>query len=109
MGKEINIMGHVVTVQYNMATQIAYEEIMNTPFDVSAFEKSSNMLALFYACVVANNPQTKLTFDDLMLRATAADITLLRNAVVESFTEWCEGALGDEKKEAAEGSGEKKS
>lgn len=89
-------MGHEVTIAYNMATQIAYEEIMGTAFDTTAFDKTSNMLALFYSCIVANNPETKLTFDDLLLSATAADIKTLREAVIESFTDWCKNVVGDE-------------
>lgn len=94
--KQINILGHEVTISYNMATQIAYEEITQKAFDVSALEKTSNALVLFFSCIVANNPNTKLTFDDLLTKATAADIKVLRDAVMESFTEWCKTVVGDE-------------
>lgn len=94
--RKINILGHELTIVYNMATQIAYEEITNATFSVEALEKSRNSMALYWACIVANNPDTKLTFDELLTDATAADVKILRDSVMESFTDWCKTVVGDE-------------
>ena len=94
--KKINILGHELGIAYNMATQIAYEEITGAAFDATALEKTSNMMALYYACILANNRDTTLTMDDLMLRADAGDIKALREAVLDSFAEWSKPVVGDQ-------------
>ena len=51
-------MGKDVDIAYNMATQIAYEEITGKAFDTESLNKASNMMALYYACILANNELT---------------------------------------------------
>lgn len=93
--KKITILGKEVTIAYNIATQIAYEEITGTAFDPSALEKTGNMMALFFACILANNRDTTLTMDDLLTDADAGDIKVLREAVLDSFHEWCKRVVDD--------------
>lgn len=95
--RKIKFLGHDVNIAYNMATQIAYEEITEATFSIDDLSKSRNSMALYWACIAANNPDTKLTFDDLLLKATAADIKKLSEAVMESFSDWCQTVIGDEK------------
>lgn len=94
--KKITFLGKEVTISYNMATQIAYEEISGAPFDPETLSKTSNTLVLYYACIIANNPDTTITFDDMLLNATASDIKVLRDAVLDSFAAWCKTVTKDE-------------
>lgn len=91
--KKITFLGKEVTIAYNMATQIAYEEISGAAFEPEALNKTKNTLILYYACIVANNPETTITFDNLLIDATAADIKTLREAVLDSFQEWCKTVM----------------
>lgn len=82
-----------------MATQIAYEEISGAAFDPETLNKTSNTLILYFACIIANNPDTTITFDDLLTDATAADIKTLREAVLDSFQDWCKTVMEEAPKE----------
>ena len=96
--RNITILGKPVVIAYNMAVQIAYEEITGRAFDSDTLDKTSNTLALYYACIIANNPDTDITFDNLLEDCDAHDITVLREAVIGSFTDWCKSALPDQGK-----------
>ena len=102
--KQITILGKTIDIAFNMATQIAYEEIVGEPFDVEALKKTSNTMVLYYACIIANNKETDLTFDQLLMDADANDIATLKDAVISSFTEWCKPAVtsADKKKQKKE-------
>lgn len=96
--KKIIILGKDILIAYNMATQIAYEEITGHPFDTSTLDKASNTMALYYACILVNNPDTDISFDQLIEEADAHDIAVLREAVIGSFTDWCKSAITDKKR-----------
>ena len=100
--KTIKLLGKKVAICYNMATQIAYEEITGNTFDVADLNKTSNAMALYLACIFANNPETDITLDDLLKDATANEIKTLQNAVLDSFKEWCGVADKEQKEEDAE-------
>lgn len=102
--RNINVLGRTIDIAYNMATQIAYEEITGKPFDVADMDRTGNTMALYYACIVANNKDTDITFDELIGNADASDITTLREAVTASFSDWCKSAMPDDgKKKKKEG------
>lgn len=105
--KIINILGKDVKIAFNMATQICFEEITGQAFTQSALDKTSNTLALYYACILANNPDIDITFDNLLEDASAADIKALREAVLDSFTEWCRPVVGEDAQPAKEGENQK--
>ena len=102
--KKINILGKDVEIAFNMATQMAYEEITGKAFDTETLDKVSNTMALYYSCILANNKETDITFDQLIEEADAHDIAILREAVIGSFTDWCKSAnpTPQKKKEKAE-------
>ena len=102
--RKITIMGKDVEIAYNMATQIAYEEITGKAFDTESLNKARNMMALYYACIVANNESIDISFDQLLAEADAHDIKVLREAVIESFTDWCKSIDVDGKKKKGKGS-----
>ena len=88
----------------NSDSQIAYEEITGKAFDTESLNKASNMMALYYACIVANNESIDISFDQLLAEADAHDIKVLREAVIESFTDWCKSIDVDGKKKKGKGS-----
>lgn len=96
--RKITILGKPVDIAFNMATQVAYEGITGKAFDTDTLDKTSNTLALYYACILANNPDTDITFDNLLEDCDAHDIMVLREAVIGSFTDWCKSAFPDDGK-----------
>ena len=105
--KTIKILGQEVKICFNMATQLCFEEITGTAFSTASLDKTSNTLALYYSCILANNQETTISFDDLLEKATAKDIKILREAVLESFTDWCKSVVDDEPAPADKADAEK--
>ena len=77
-----------INIRFNMAVEIAYEKIAGKPFSAEALNSMEGTVALYYAAIIANNPKTEITMEDLMLRATAKQIVDLRDAVLTSFEQW---------------------
>ena len=88
----IELFGETLDIAFNLAVQVTYEQITGEDFDLEATKKISNAVALYYAAILANNPDTKITMNDLMRKATANDVTTIANAVSVSVNEWCTGA-----------------
>lgn len=86
--KRITILGEEVTIAFNMAVEIAYEEISGTTFDMDALSKTRNTVALYAATIIANNPETKITLEDIMYKVSMPEIMALRTAVLEAMNEW---------------------
>lgn len=89
--KQVKIFGEELNIAFNLATQIAFEGITGEKFTQEAVEKTSNTAALYYATIIANNPQTAITLDDVLLKFKAADIAAISTAVFDAISEWCEG------------------
>jgi hypothetical protein len=90
--KQLKIFGEELNIAFNLATQIAFEGITGENFTLEAVQKTSNTAALYYATIIANNPQTAITLDDVLLKFKAADIAAISKAVFDAISEWCEGA-----------------
>lgn len=88
MEKKINILGEDIVVRFNMAVQLAYEEITDNPFNVQDMTRKKAQTALFIATILTNNPETKITMDRIMTEATGEDITKLDTALGEAIAEW---------------------
>ena len=88
MEKQITLLGNQYKIAFNMATEIAYEEISGQGFDMEALAKTKNTAILYLAAILANNPDSDLTLDDILFRATLPEIAELRTAVLDSMTEW---------------------
>lgn len=73
---------------FNMAVEIAYEEITDTPFNVADLKKQRYSLALCMASLVVADPETDVTIDKLMTEATGQEIAELTKAVGEAMAEW---------------------
>lgn len=90
MEKKITILGEEVTIAFNMAVQMAYERITGVPFDLDDMKFKMNVTPLYMAAIIANNPDTKISFDDLAMKATRAEIDMIDAAVAETMTAWLE-------------------
>lgn len=88
MKKHTTIGGISVILAFNMATQITFEELTGKPFAQIDTKKGSDLIALIYGCIVANNPDTKITMDYLLHEATSAEIQQSLALVTESFNDW---------------------
>lgn len=101
--KEIELFGEKLSIAFNMAVEIAYEDITGKAFNVDDLNRVKNTISLYYAAIIVNNPDTNVQPDDLLKKATANDILTLRTAVFEAFEEWCkQPEVGAEKKGPAD-------
>lgn len=88
MKKTITILGESITIAFNMASMIGFEEITGKPFNEIDLSMSKDSIALSLAVIVANNPETKITANALMTQATGKEISELTTAVSEAFIDW---------------------
>lgn len=88
MEKRITILGEDIAIRFNMAVELAYEEIADRPFLLEDMEYQKNSIALYTAAIITNNPDTKITFDRLITEATGEDIKVLGGAVISCMREW---------------------
>lgn len=88
MEKKIQFLGEDLTIRFNMAVELAYEEIAGKPFNLKELDSQRNSIALYMAAIIANNPDTKLTFERVITEASAADIGNIATAVIECMTDW---------------------
>lgn len=88
MEKKITILGEEITIAFNMSVEMAWEKITNQPFSLEGMQFKTNLVPLYYATIIANNQETKITFDDLMKRASREELNALDAALSESMKEW---------------------
>lgn len=86
--QQIILLGESLTIVFNMACQIAFEEITGKPFNDFDSNKSKDILALDYAVISVNNPDTNITADRLMREANAQDMKTLNNAITAALMDW---------------------
>lgn len=86
--QQITLLGESLTIVFNMACQIAFEEITGKPFNDFDSNKSKDILALDYAVISVNNPDTNITADRLMREANAQDMKTLNNAITSALMDW---------------------
>ena len=87
--QKINFIGKEIVIDYNWATQISYYQITGEDIDMQNLV-GPKLSALYYAAIIANNPDTDITIEDLLKKAKAKDIKLLSNAVFNEMREWFE-------------------
>ena len=88
MKKTINILGESITIAFNMASLIGFEEITGKSFNEINIGMSKDTLALSIAVIIANNPDTQITANALMTEASGKEISELTQAVTAAFIEW---------------------
>lgn len=99
MNKEISILGENLQIRFNMAVELAYEEITQKPFSLKDLDYQKNSTALYMAAIITNNPDTKITYDRLIKEASADEIGAIAEAVIECMTDFLHipGVIPDEK------------
>jgi len=89
MKKEtIKLLGEDVVVAFNLAVQIAYEDITEKPFVLTEINGRKQQAALYMAVIIANNPETKITMDSLLSEASFEDLQLLDVTIGAMIREW---------------------
>lgn len=91
--EKIKINGEELNITFNLATELAYEEVTNTPFDASDIFKENkvNTKALVYAsiaCVIANNPDAKTDADYILRQATREEVNELVKTTTTALIDW---------------------
>lgn len=107
MAKQLTLFGEELTIDFNLAVEISFEEISGVPFDFDNLKTVKNTVALYYAAILTNNPGTKITLDGIVKKATATEIGMLREAVFGSLNEWCK-PVGKQEEVEDDGDGKKK-
>ena len=90
MKKILTILGQEVTIMFNMAVQISFEEITGKAFSDINTDSSKDNFALAYAAIIANNPDTNITADNLMRDISGAELKELLQAISDAAVEWNE-------------------
>ena len=84
----ITILGETLTIAFNMAVQISFEEITGKSFREINTDSSKDNFALAYAAIIANNPDTNITAGNLMRDISGAELKDLMQAISDAFVEW---------------------
>ena len=88
MKKIITILGETLTIAFNMAVQISFEEITGKPFSDINTDSSKDNFALAYAAIIANNPDTNITADNLLREISGTELKDLLQAISDAAVEW---------------------
>ena len=115
----VKIFGHDYKLQFNMATQIEYEEMSGNLFDVEspAMTTQKGTLQLCYAALKASNGELPFTYEQLIGTdeyegqngITVSETIALKNALFDSMNRWFEipGVLRDEVESESKGADSK--
>jgi len=88
MKKEIEVLGRPIKIAFNMAVQIAYEDITGRAFNILELNSRKASLALYTAAILVNNPDTDITIDKLMQEMTFDDLSILDKTLSELMADW---------------------
>lgn len=86
--KTITLLGQELNIAFNMAVQIAYEKITDKAFDLTDMVKAESRMALYYAIIITNNPDTSITMDQMLRESTVDDIKAIDTACNAAISEW---------------------
>ena len=81
----ITILGEDIKIGFCMAVELTYEEIAKKPFVLSELNSQQNSMALYMAAIITYNPDTNLSFDNIVRNASAAEINELGKAVMKAM------------------------
>lgn len=91
--QKININGEELTISFNLATEISYEEITGKAFDASILfdgekPRSTEIAKVVAACIIANNPEAKTDSDYLLYKASREEANLLITTTLQEMLRW---------------------
>lgn len=84
----INIIDKEVKIAFNLATEIAYEQITGEAFGIEKLSFTKNAVALYMAAIIANNPDIDITTDDLISKASGKEVKALSDAIYAEMKAW---------------------
>jgi len=98
-----------LSIRFNMAVEIAYEDITGEPFDLMTISKSKkNLLSLYSAVIITCNKDSKVTTDDLLFNLDGEELTKIDAAISECMRDWLHLPLVMQNTSEQEGDPEKK-
>lgn len=83
-----NVLGRDVIIAYNLATQIAYEQLTDSPLEPDDFKSTKNIVLLIMACIIANNSDVEISLEELTHKLTGEEFIDLAKVVLELYAEW---------------------
>jgi hypothetical protein len=86
--KKIEILGHELAVEFNMAVQLKYEELSHQPFDLETMTTQTATMQLCYASLEIANSKLPFSYDEMNRKMTLNETATLKNAVIETMNEW---------------------
>lgn len=86
--KPITILGEEITIKFNMAVEITYEEIVGEPFTIEALKSQKNSAALYMSAILESKPDTKITRERLIHEVDGPTISTLSQAIINAMSEW---------------------
>ena len=86
--QKINIIGKEVNIAFNLATEIAYEQITGEAFGIEKLSFTKNAVALYMAAIIANNPDIDITTEDIISKASGAEVKALSDAIYAEMKAW---------------------
>ena len=86
--QKINLLGKEVNIAFNLATEIAYEQITGEAFVIDKLSFTKNAVALYMAAIIANNPDIDITTEDIISKASGAEVKSLSNAIYAEMKAW---------------------
>ena len=106
--QKINLLGKEVNITFNLATEIAYEQITKEAFGIEKLSFTKNAVALYMAAIIANNPDIDITTEDIISKASGAEVKALSDAIYAEMKVWMNiPDVMDEKEEKKEEDEEK--
>lgn len=86
--QKINLLGKEVNIAFNLATEIAYEQITGEAFGIEKLSFTKNAAALYMAAIIANNPDIDITTEDFISKASGAEVKALSDAIYAEMKAW---------------------
>lgn len=106
--QKIKLLGKEVNISFNLATEIAYEQITGEAFGIEKLNFTKNAVALYMAAIIANNPDIDITTEDIISKASGAEVKALSDAIYAEMKAWMNiPDVMDEKEEKKEEDDEK--
>lgn len=103
MKKNLTIMGQPVVLAFNLGVQIAYEDIAGKNFDLNGIKSAKDTLCLYMAVIAANNPDSSIKMDQLMMELTFDEQRQLETAISELIADWYHVPATEQSGEEAKG------
>ena len=86
--QKIKLLGKDVNIAFNLATEIAYEQITGEAFGIEKLSFTKNAVALYMAAIIANNPDIDITTEDIISKARGAEVKALSDAIYAEMKAW---------------------